>query len=291
MAPTFQAEPGETLFFGCANSNYYDFIPLHAASVLSNVPNTTVEIVVDDQDAFKVDHARATDMIHQAFGRERLLVRPVDWTVYCPGRKVRKRIVPGSVRFVTMPVTRADYVHIGDVDIIVLDPEIVRRHLNFMAQTGLPYSNKVRKRPQLRGLHFTRYDAYYPLPDLSHIDLSREGDEALLYQIVQLRGLPIQDKDGRPPMPGIHVSPNRPPEGRLLANGQRGAGWGIEKWTREFIAFSETALMQELRPALSSRIQSILETISSNCESLLLRSAFPGIKPDLDVDPAMSGLA
>lgn len=258
----------KTLFFGCANLKYYDFIPLHAASILANVRDTIVEIVVDDLDAYRAAHGAATHIVQAAFGPERFVVREVDWTVAWPGHSKRKRIVPNSVRFVTTPATRTEYVYIGDIDIIVLDRKIVRRHLEFMAQTGLPYSNRVRNRPQLSGLHFTRYDAYYPLPDLSHIDLSLEGDEALLYQIVKLRGLPIQDKEGRPRIPGIHVSPNRPPVGELLPDGRRTADWGIHKWPAQFAMFAASPLMKRLRPALSPRIQGVLETITKVCNEL-----------------------
>lgn len=97
-------------------------------------------------------------------------------------------------------MTCTEYVYIGDIDIIVLDSTIVDQHLKLMAKTGLPYSNRARGGPraQLSGLHFTRYDAYYPVPDVSDIDITQEVDEALLYKIVQRRGLPIQDQIPRP---------------------------------------------------------------------------------------------
>lgn len=252
----------ETLFYGCADRKYDDFAPLHAASVLSHVQNARVEIGVEDARAYRADHGAATDIIHSVFGLDRFIIREVGWTIN------GKRIVPNSVRFITTPLTFTEYVYIGDIDIIVLDPKIIDHHLRVMAETGLPYSNRARGAPraQLSGLHFTRHDAYYPLPNLSDIDITEEVDEALLYKIVQRRGLPIQDKVARP-FPGIHVSPNRPPEGKELADGKRGPGWGIRKWPTEFTAFSKSDLMQKLRPRLSPRIQGLLDTVAQYCES------------------------
>lgn len=273
MTVEADAATPETLFYGCGNLKYQDFVPLHAASILAHIPNAIVEIGIEDERAYNADHGEATEIVHSAFGRDRFLVRTVDWTVDCPIRGKRKRIAPGSVRFVTTPRIRAEYVYIGDLDIIVLDRDIVRRHLDFMSQTGLPYSNRVRRRPQLTGLHFTRYDAYYPIPDISNIDITLEGDEALLYQIVQLRGLPIQTQPGRPQMPGIHVSPNRPAVGERLPDGRRGPDWGIQKWPKEYKAFAGSALMQDLRPRFSSRIQDVLQKIDQRCDQLLGRDA------------------
>lgn len=261
------AGSAQTLFYGCANLKYQDFVPLHAASILEHVPDVTVEMGIEDEAAYKADYGNTTDIIHAAYGRERFLVRQVDWTILRPGQSSPRRIRPGSVRFITPPQTRTEYVYIGDVDIIVLDPTIVRRHLNFMERTGLPYSNKARSRPQLTGLHFTRYDAYYPLPDLGEINLVLEGDEALLYKIVQLQGHPISREDFRP-VPGIHVSPNRPPVGEVRPDGTRGPGWGIERWAEEFAAFSSSNVLQELRPKLSPRIHGVLEAIEDTIKFL-----------------------
>jgi SAM-dependent methyltransferase len=83
--------------------------------------------------------------------------------------------------------------------------------------SGLPYSNIVRdKSKRLSGLHFTKYDAYYPLPDIADLVQSVYNDEELLYSIVERKGfLYNNDKyyavKKRRPIHCLHLSLNRLP--------------------------------------------------------------------------------
>jgi hypothetical protein len=147
--------------FTSANRRYEDFAPLFAASCLISNPEATVEILLEDVDRFMREHYRAMQPVLDGALPGRILLGEA------PFRGPDGRdIVPNSVRFLTAPRLRSDYVYISDIDMITLDPDIFWKHYRHMLATRLPFSNLVSGGGQrLSGLHFTRYDAFYPIPD------------------------------------------------------------------------------------------------------------------------------
>ena len=247
------ADPASLLFFTCANAPYHDFAPLYACSVLFCAPGARVEIGVEGAFTFEAVHGGAVDVLWEHFGRDAFSYRSAPWTL--PNGA---KIVPNTVRFLTPPQVAADYIYIGDIDIIFLDRTFPTAHLNFMAKTGLPYSNSVRPgTKRLSGLHFTKRAAYYPVPETKGLDLTSSNDEEVLYQLVRRKGLPVQDQEWFRPTHGIHMSPNR------SIRGEPGVrpGWGVEHHLanyRQFIAFEP---MRALRPYLSARVRGYLDQI------------------------------
>ena len=270
---------GDLVIFTATNAAYEDFVALFAAAAVHHVENARVEVGVADPGAFAAVQGPRLEVVWKHYGSESLKIVPAKFEMN--GRPV----LPNTVRFITEP-SRAEFVYIGDVDIIILERSLKSIHLEFMRKTGLPYSNSARQvdLSRLSGLHFTRFDAMYPLPDLSDIDLSRENDERVLRIICERKGLPIQEDEWFRPQCGIHISPNRAPipahHGKLAF-----LGWGIHKYIDEYIAFSKTDVCVDLRKTLSPRLKWALETIDYYCG---LRQTYPGWRPAAPVPVASS---
>ena len=250
------------VFFTCANASYEDFVPLYAFSILAHIKDSTVEIGVEDAKAFTALHRPTLSIIDETFGAGRLKLRNVSWRL--PNGQ---RIVPNSVRFINCPISKAEYVYIGDVDIIILDSDLVAQHLAYMKETGLPYSNSVRPSSRrLSGLHFTRMDAHYPLPQFDDLNICRLNDERLLYEIISRKTLPIQDKHWFRPVHGIHISPNRHPGRSQDLYGRPYPGWGIKNHIQSWKSLNQNLSFQKLRGLLSSRIRFCLDAIDEVAE-------------------------
>src|SRR5687767_8331451 len=108
--------------FTCANQRYEDFAPLYAAAVLTHIPGASVEIGVEDLTGFEARHATALALLRSAFPADRLHFRDAVWRIN------GKRILPNTVRFLEEPTVMSKYVYIGDIDIIILDPELLQSH-------------------------------------------------------------------------------------------------------------------------------------------------------------------
>ncbi len=249
------------LFFTCADAGYEDFAPLYIASVLWSVPDTRAEVGLVAADAFMSANPDALHSLHQHFG-DRFLLRDVDW--YRDGKK----ILPNTVRFLNEPLTRADNIYIGDIDIIHLDRNFPAQHLKFMDTMNLPYANSRRTgTARMTGLHFARWEAMYPLPDIADIDVQRENDEVVLGTICDRKGLPQHDQMWRP-VPGIHVSPNRVPISVADAEGVRRPDWGIRNWVAAYGEFRASVMFRDLYPALSGKAKAAIDAIDASLEDV-----------------------
>ena len=224
-------------FFTCATRSYEHFAPVYIGSIAAHLPDAFIEIGVENVSRFEDDHGASLELLPEG----RFSVREVTWTM-----PSGRRAAPNSVRFINEPLARNEYVYVGDIDIVFLDPLFMRRHLDHMSRTGLPYSNAVRPSTRrLSGLHFSRWDAMYPLPDLSGLGSDGRLDEVLLYEIVQAKGHGFPSEWFRP-VHGLHISPNRPEDPML---------WGVKKWAVRYLAWTETPSFMVLYPTLSAEMQ------------------------------------
>ena len=238
-------------FFVGADQGYEDYFPLYAAAALHHVAGSSVEVCLQDAYAFdRGPHGDAVRYLRHTFGADRILTRTAS--------SLQAGARPNTVRFLEEPTGRPEYVYIGDIDIIILDRNLREQHLRFMQRTGLPYSNALRPQDKTRlsGLHFTRYDAMYPLPDISDVDVRHVNDERVLRTICERKGLPLNEVWFRP-QHGIHASPNRP----AMPTAEIRMHWQIPRYAEAYREFTGSALMRTLRPMLSARIQWVLATI------------------------------
>lgn len=242
-------EPSTT-FFTVAVGSYRIFAVPYAFSVLFFNDDATVEVMVDDAQQFRDEYARAIDLLD--------------------GRAVFREAQFGEkdapyMRFLIQPQTVAPYVYIGDVDILILEGGITDLHIRNAKALGLPYSNILRPGGErLSGLHFTEWDAYYPVEPLP-VSMMRNfvGDEKLLRLLVERRGLPLPTGDYRP-VHGIHMSPNRD----AIIRTEAGPNWGVgpTEWSA-YKAFAKDSRWRTLLPLLHADYRRLIEKMEATCEA------------------------
>ena len=192
------------LFYTCVNTKFWGFGMIYPLFVLMTNPGAKVEIGVENYRRFHRKYRHISDFYDKYFPGK-VLFSPVAfdrWTWHG-----RQKIVPNSVRFATQPKLKADYVYIGDADILITE-EVASQHLANIEKHHLDFSNVVRKgRKRLTGLHFIAYDKMYPLPSLRGINLGKCNDEDLLYRIIQRKRLKMPGPEVTfRPAHGLHIS-------------------------------------------------------------------------------------
>ncbi|MGJ8615487.1 MAG: class I SAM-dependent methyltransferase [Sulfitobacter sp.] len=211
--------PVTVLFYTSATKHYLPFLPLYVYFAALNNPTAVFEFIVDDADEVEVEYEKPLSYLRGTLGIQIVLRDSADF-----GKSVH---LQNTLRFVMEPKTKADFVYIGDIDIMIVQ-DVMKIH-GPVFDAGLPYSNVVRKNTKrLTGLHFTRYEEYYPLPEIDDIIQETENDEEVLYKIVERSGaLKLQYQIdavgvGRPTH-GIHMSLNRIP----ISHSAVKLGWGF----------------------------------------------------------------
>ncbi len=237
--------------FTYADATYFRFVAPFIYFWFRTNPDVSVEVIVSDRDSYMRWYSPQVEFLKCKFPSRQFLIR---------NQVVSKDIVPNTVRFVEMPEIVSEYVYIADIDILVLDSNVTEQHVGEMERTKLPYSNIKRVGSEkLSGLHFSRSDAYYPLPDLDGIDLTKQNDEAVLYEIVSRKGLAIPISDFRP-VHGIHVSYNRP----VVMEDSTLPGWGITKeYLERFRLLVEEPSFVQFESLLDKGMQNTLDRIRS----------------------------
>lgn len=228
----------ELLVFTAADRRYEPFVLPYMVSVLWSNPDTIVEVCVEDEDSFRREFRSGLEVLER----------------HCAGRFAISTgrhfdQVSNTVRFLETPRNQARYVYIGDIDILVLE-RIAPDHIENMRVLGLPYSNIQRPsgKKALSGLHFSDWDAYYPLPNdypKQRINL----DECFLYDLIVARGLGLPDPSHTfRPLHGYHMSLNRDP--RIPGVG----GWGYTRnrsYALSFNKLRQSDLWRDSAPCFS----------------------------------------
>lgn len=182
-----------------ANARYEPFVLPYLASVLHHNPGAGVEIRMERPEKFEAENRPALTLLDQHFP-ERFSLTKFIQKDRLPQKSEGS---PKLVRWLSTPERKAEFVYIGDIDILILE-EVAPAHLDHMRRTGLPYSNMRRSnQPRLTGLHFTRWDAYYPQVDLDDT-APLEKDERLLYWLVRQKGFGVPRPNRRIP-PGSRL--------------------------------------------------------------------------------------
>lgn len=254
--------------FTVADTNYEPFVLPYIVSVLAHNSDAHVELVLDAPLRFTASNADALSIIRDEFG-ERFSFQ----------RNTLSAMPANSHRFMLEPKVKSEYVYIGDIDILVLEA-ITESHLKHMAKTGLPFSNIIRpNRKALTGLHFTRYDAYYPIASIP--EGSIQGmDEMLLYQIVEARGygLPSPDDVFRP-LHGYHLSLNRERKHTLP---DRWNGIGSQRLAESYYELWKRPVWQAVVPYFDIRYRILLAVFEAT-----INGKFPEVLQDFTISPAL----
>lgn len=253
-------------FFTCCNNLYSEFAGIFALSSLYYNDDAVIEIGFDSDKS--IDKIKPQIEYINSIYPNKFVCRTVNFTIRNKsGQKYSS--CPNVIRFLEQPTIQTEYVYISDIDIICLEKNIVNIHVSNMAKHNLPFSNMVReskpnaKYKRLTGLHFTKWENYYPIKNYD--ELAQSGilvhDEVFLYKLIEKRGLKIDDTVKFRPVHGIHVSPNRPP-----------ANWGINKFKNEWSKFRQTKEFLNLESLSSDKIKHIYNQID------LYENTAPNIK-------------
>ncbi len=240
-----------TLFFSVASGDYEAFAAPFAASALAHNDDIAVELVIDDMADYERCYRDAIGILTDFFP-QRVFFRD-DRPSGLTGPKAR---------FLMEPSHRADYVYISDVDILILEKNITVTHIKKMNESGLPYSNIQRpNKRRLSGLHFTKWERYYPIEEIDPEFVRDRSDEAILYELMRLRGLLPAPNLGRP-VHGIHMSPNRD----TVVRTEGVMSWGVtpDLW-QKYQRFAATDLWTLLRPHFGRSYNALLERLEVDC--------------------------
>lgn len=256
----------QLLFYTGATNFFHNYIPLYFLfGALSN-PGASFEFLVRDVPRMQALHGQSLDRIASVF----------DCVYYLHDvatRTCRKTpLMENSYRFLLQPFLRAEYVYIGDIDILLTE-NILEWHQAFL-DSQLPFYNQIRPNSKrLTGLHLARYDDLYPLEEALW-DYCGLNDEEILYKNYELKGAlsstgldALQVKLGRPYC-GIHMSVNRLP----FAGDLEAPGWGVNvdylKKMMLHLSSEQVRLIVDLMYVGSRRILLNLVTISLGLGSM-----------------------
>lgn len=232
----------DLLIYVYADKDYEMFVLPYIFFALAANKTAHIEVVLGEEGSELLDQNHPGKReLEDLYGVGRFTIRASDLPK-------NHRSTPNVRRFIEVPVCKSEYLYIGDIDIMIME-DVLKAHLPVLKETGLVYSNKVRdssvRNPRLTGLHFTRYEEFYPLPDMSDIDLLKSNDEEVLYKMVIRKGVDVNHSlDYRPEL-GIHMSLSRDPLGRTSGPKQSqytvpGADWGGAKYYNDFLKLVES---------------------------------------------------
>lgn len=240
-----------TTFFTCCNKKYEYFMPIFIHSILYH-NDVDVEICVEDIGNIDKDIIDNLEYIKNIYPKSLIKIRNGNFGFININDK-KYKVIPNIVRFLETPIIKNDYVYICDIDIIILDGNIQQKHIDNMALLNSNYSNIVRPNSnKLTGLHFAKWDSYYPIPDYS--DLIKDGlsnyDEDFLYNIVKKKNDILENATFRP-VHGIHASQNRKDINE----------WGIKKWKNEWIKYRNSKEFMYLEKEINIFLKDIIKKI------------------------------
>ncbi len=223
-----------TTFFTCCNKKYEYFIPIFLHSILYHNLDADVEIGVED--LYQNENiVNSVNYIKNIYPNNKIELSVVDFGPIKVDNKLYNSC-PHIIRFINTPNIKNDFVYICDIDIITLQKNISQIHINDMNSTGLNYSNIVRpytdnSKKRLTGLHFTKWDNYYPIPNFDDLIIQNmlNNDEIFLCKLIEKNNTVSETHTFRP-VHGIHISLNR-------SNVEE---WGIKRWRKEWLIYRNT---------------------------------------------------
>lgn len=219
-----------------ADKKYSIFAIPYTFFALTTNKSAVVEIFFENLEHFLHRNKTGITKLKEIFG-SRFLFRQSKYS--------NQNVIPNTIRFLEKPLFKSKYIYIGDIDLLILD-NIVNTHTNLINKNSIPFSNILRtssldtKYPRLSGLHFCKYEDYYPIPDLSDLDLTKVNDEYVLYEIMLRKSLMVPVEFQTRPECGIHISLNRDSLGRASGinsnefNARKSLAWSGSKYFEKY---------------------------------------------------------
>jgi hypothetical protein len=208
MGTTEDPQVYRTTVLTAATGYYHVFVLPYVASYHFFNPDSRFEFFVDDPEEFESQYCEGLKILRNRLGEENLIISSPNTDHLHPNHH---QAVP---RFFQTPTVETEFIYIGDVDVLILDSMITGQHEMNMERNNLPFSNVLRDedpahevRPRLTGLHFSKYEAYFPLP-LEEINPEDqiELDEFALYELVKAKIGDFQIEHRFRPPHGFHFS-------------------------------------------------------------------------------------
>ena len=238
------------LVYTCTDEQYSHYIPLFCNTILRADKLKQIDIEICTS-LYKLsnEEEKALDYLRNKYTYSKIIIHYNTFIKNISGTFYNNtKLSTNSVRFVTQPTIKNKYVYITDVDMIIFVDNFYLDLIDDMKRKNNSYSNYVRYGTnRLTGLHFTEYDAYYPVPKQTNYKLN---DEELLYNIVKSKGIKIDSETEYRPTFGIHASPNRP-----RVNSLGFVGWGAENYRFSWINYCKSNDFKFIYPLLDISIK------------------------------------
>lgn len=190
------------LFFSAATKPEYEiFILPFITFVLERYNTGFVEIIVNDKTKFFNRYHEGLEVLRKYYNNRFLITSNIS-------------NVNGSVaRFILQPITNCYYTYITDIDIMLLERDIIEKHVRNMQETGQVLSNKCRKRDMLTGCQMVISKPYYEKTIQARKTIRFKSDEQTLFEIVKRSfGDPRKILNDYRPLHGYHLSLKRQPD-------------------------------------------------------------------------------
>lgn len=248
-----------TLIYTWCDSNYAVFIPIFCASLLSTNSDIDVEIGTSVP-KLTAEQNDALEKLRYLHPDAKILIRTAMYKEAGDKRVILDNgisVQSATVRFITEPTIKDKYTYISDIDIVSLDKDFYKSHIEDMRLHNRKYSNIVRKDiPRLSGLHFCETDMQYPI-ELSGIDIT--GWNEVILMEVTAKKTELDYKTTWRPVHGVHMSANRPRiEGTSTIPGWFPKEWDYcedkDNYKKKWFEFKRTAEYKSIVPAIENNI-------------------------------------
>ena len=238
------------LVYSCCDELYSHYIPIFLNTILraDKLKLIDIEICTNLYNLSEKEE-KAIDFLRKKYSHSKIIINYNAFIknktgIYFNNTRIK---YANSIRFVSQPTIKNKYVYITDIDILIFVDNFYLYLIDDMIKRKNRYSNIVRPNScHLSGLHFTEYDAYYPIPKQKNYLIC---DEILLYNIVKSKGLKIDKNTKYRPVFGVHASPNRPHVYSDII-----VGWGAENYKNDWINYCNSKDFKYIYPLLDKFI-------------------------------------
>ena len=238
------------LVYTCCDEFYSHYIPIFCNGLLrmDKLKKIDIEIGVNMK-KLSDNEEKALQYLRKKYPQSKI---QIDYNLFIKNKSGtfynNKLYATGSIRFVTQPRIKNKYVYITDVDILVFVNNFYLELIDDMKRRKNCYSNIQRINTlRLTGLHFIKYNSYYPTPVLNNTNMI---DENLLYNMMESKGIRIDNDTQYRPVFGIHLSPSRPKVGSYAKT----AGWGADNYKFQWLDYMKSEDFKFIYPLLNETI-------------------------------------
>jgi hypothetical protein len=237
-------------FLTTAEDKHIMFVIPYIYNILTRVPDSFAEIYVPDSAQWIKGNKSAYEALRDY--NESFVI--LDLPEFAPKRK----ITPNTKRFLIESVIKeSDVTYIGDVDILIFDPDIEQFHTKQMTANNTCFSNIVRQNTnRLTGLHGVHTKDWYEKTRKIRNKIKDTGcDEQTLYAIAKKAvGTPEHlTKNNTRPVHGLHLSLNRTPYTK--------PSWRLGKYRQEYGTMKSSYSYKHMYPHFAREYKELMSTV------------------------------